>query len=101
MAILEILKYPEPVLAKVAAPVKTISAKTLALVNNMLETMYAEGGIGLAATQVNVQERVVVMDLSTERNAPLVLINPEILAWGGNTESQEGCLSVPGYFDVV
>ena len=101
MALLEVLYFPDPRLREKARAVVKVDDRIRTLAADMLETMYAEGGIGLAATQVNVQERVVVMDLSTERNAPLVLINPEILAWGGNTESQEGCLSVPGYFDVV
>jgi len=67
----------------------------------MLETMYAEGGIGLAATQVNIQKRIIVIDISENKNEPLTLINPEILKLEGKEESQEGCLSVPDYFDVV
>ena len=67
----------------------------------MLETMYAENGIGLAATQVNVQQRVVVMDLSAERDTPVTLVNPEIIEKTGSEEMEEGCLSVPGYSDLV
>ena len=67
----------------------------------MLETMYAENGIGLAATQVNAQQRVVVMDLSAERDAPVTLVNPEIIQKTGSEEMEEGCLSVPGYSDLV
>ena len=67
----------------------------------MLETMYAENGIGLAATQVNVQQRVVVMDLSAERDTPVTLVNPEIIQKTGSEEMEEGCLSVPGYSDLV
>ena len=67
----------------------------------MLETMYAENGIGLAATQVNVQQRVVVMDLSAERDTPVTLVNPEIIQKTGSEEMEEGCLSVPGYSDIV
>lgn len=101
MALLEVLHFPDPRLRKKARPVGAVDERVRTLAGNMLETMYAEGGVGLAATQVNVQERVVVMDLSAERDAPLILINPEILTMEGNAESQEGCLSVPGYFDVV
>ncbi len=67
----------------------------------MLETMYAENGIGLAATQVNVQQRVVVMDLSAERDTPVTLVNPEIIQKTGSEEMEEGCLSVPGFSDIV
>jgi len=101
MALLEVLHFPDPGLRKKARPVGAVDERIRTLAGNMLETMYAEGGIGLAATQVNVQQRVVVMDLSAERDAPVILINPEILTTEGHAESQEGCLSVPGYFDVV
>ncbi|HEX9788157.1 MAG TPA: peptide deformylase [Candidatus Binatia bacterium] len=96
MAILEILKYPEPVLAKVAAPVKTISAKTLALVNNMLETMYAAPGVGLAAPQVGVSQRIVVLDVDHENPGKQIykLINPRITRAEGEIIWEEGCLSV-------
>ena len=96
MAILEILKYPEPVLAKVAAPVKNISAKTLALVNNMLETMYAAPGVGLAAPQVGVSQRIVVLDVDHENPGKQIykLINPRITRAEGEIIWEEGCLSV-------
>ena len=101
MAKLEVLRFPDPRLRKKAAPVRTVDARIRALATDMLATMYAEGGIGLAATQVNAQERVVVIDLSAEHNAPIVLINPEILAAEGSAEGEEGCLSVPGFYDTV
>lgn len=101
MAILTVLHFPDPNLRKKASPVEAIDTDTRTLANDMLETMYREGGIGLAATQVNVQKRLIVMDLSEEKNAPLILINPEITAAEGNEESQEGCLSVPGFYEKV
>lgn len=101
MARMEVLHFPDPRLRKQAQPVTRIDAGVRALAADMLETMYRENGIGLAATQVNVQQRVVVIDLSTERNEPLALINPEIIQQEGSEQSQEGCLSVPGYFDTV
>ena len=101
MAILTVLHYPDPQLRKKALPVKAVTPEIKALAANMLETMYDESGIGLAATQVNVQKRVVVIDLSESRDNPMYLINPEILTVEGVEEMQEGCLSVPGYFDYV
>lgn len=101
MAILDILHFPDPRLRKKALPVATIDANIRTLASNMLETMYKEGGIGLAATQVNVQKRVVVIDLSEQRNEPIYLINPEIISTEGVEQMQEGCLSVPDYFDLV
>jgi len=101
MAKLEVLRFPDPKLRKKAVPVETVNSKIQALARDMLETMYAESGIGLAATQVNVQKRVVVMDLSEQHNEPMYLINPEIIESEGTEQSQEGCLSVPGYFDFV
>jgi peptide deformylase len=101
MAILDILHFPDPRLRKKARPVKAIDAGIKTLANNMLETMYKEGGIGLAATQVNVQKRVVVIDLSELRNEPKYLINPEIISFEGVEQMQEGCLSVPDYYDLV
>jgi peptide deformylase len=101
MPILEVLRFPDPRLRKVARPVKRVNGDVRRLAHDMLETMYAEGGIGLAAIQVNVQQRVVVMDLSPDRSAPMIFINPEILLTEGTTEGQEGCLSVPGYYDTV
>ena len=102
MALLSILVYPDPRLHTVAKPVAAVDARIRALVADMLETMYDANGIGLAATQVDVHERVVVIDTSEERNQPLVLINPEI-TWA-SAEKQvgdEGCLSVPGIYDGV
>ncbi len=101
MAILTVLHFPDPRLRKKASPVDNIDGQIRQLARNMLETMYAEGGIGLAATQVNVQKRIIVMDLSAEKNAPMTLINPEITARVGAEEMQEGCLSVPGFFETV
>ena len=101
MAILEVLHFPDSRLRKKAVTVDNVDNEVQSLAKDMLETMYSEGGIGLAATQVNVQKRVVVMDLSEQRNEPMYLINPEILSCEGTEQSQEGCLSVPGYFDYV
>jgi len=101
MAKLTVLHYPDPDLRKQAEPVTEIDAGIRRLAADMLETMYDENGIGLAATQVNVQQRVVVIDLSAERNSPMYLVNPEILDSRGSREMEEGCLSVPEYFDVI
>lgn len=101
MARLPVLHYPDPRLRKKAVAIPAIDAGVRTLAGDMLETMYAEGGIGLAATQVDVQKRLVVMDLSEQRDTPLVLINPEILSSEGTEEMQEGCLSVPEFYDLV
>lgn len=101
MARLEILEFPDPRLRTRAAPVAAVDTSIQTLVDDMLETMYDADGIGLAATQVNVHKRVVVMDISEARNEPRVLINPEIELLGDAMESQEGCLSVPGYYENV
>ncbi len=95
MTVLTVLHYPDDRLRTIAKPVATITDQTRQLVADMLETMYAENGIGLAATQVNVHQRVVVIDVSESRDQPLVLINPEIIAKSGDTTYEEGCLSVP------
>jgi peptide deformylase len=102
MAKLDILRYPDPKLHTVAKPVQEIDARIRTLVADMLETMYDANGIGLAATQVNVHERVVVMDVSESRNEPIVLINPTI-TWmsADRIKGEEGCLSVPGIYDGV
>ncbi|MBN9411731.1 MAG: peptide deformylase [Burkholderiales bacterium] len=102
MAKLSILRYPDPRLSTVAKPVHTVDDRIRTLVSDMLETMYDANGIGLAATQVNVHERVVVIDVSEERDQPLVLINPEI-TWSSaeRQKGDEGCLSVPGIYDGV
>ena len=102
MALLNILCYPDPRLHKVAKPVQAVDARIHALIDDMLETMYEAGGIGLAATQIDVHERLVVIDTSEERNQPMVLINPEI-TWMSDerVKGEEGCLSVPGIYDGV
>jgi peptide deformylase len=102
MSKLQILRYPDPRLHKVARPVAQVDAHVQRLVDDMLETMYDAQGIGLAATQVDVHERVIVIDVSEQRNAPLVLINPEIQPLGDDmVNSEEGCLSVPQVYDRV
>lgn len=102
MALLPILCYPDPRLHTVAKPVEAVDARIRSLVADMLETMYDANGIGLAATQVDVHERVITIDVSEERNEPMVLINPEILWASEDTQvGDEGCLSVPGIYDGV
>jgi peptide deformylase len=101
MARLDILHYPDARLHTVAKPVAAVDARIRQLVDDMAETMYAAPGIGLAATQVNVHERVVVIDISETHDELRVFINPEIVAASGREESEEGCLSVPGVFDKV
>ena len=101
MALLPILKYPEPKLHTVAKPVNEVHDRIKKLVTDMAETMYESRGIGLAATQVDVHERVVVIDLSEERNQLITLINPTITHKDGETTYEEGCLSVPGVYDTV
>jgi len=102
MALLPILRYPDPRLHKVARPVEAVDARIRSLIADMFETMYDAKGIGLAATQVDVHERLIVIDTSEERNEPLVLINPE-LVWASEDrlKGDEGCLSVPGIYDGV
>ena len=102
MAQLSILCYPDPRLHTVARPVQAVDARIRQLIADMLETMYAAQGIGLAATQVDVHERLIVMDISQEHDQPLVLINPEIVWASPETKlNEEGCLSVPGIYDGV
>lgn len=101
MAILDILHYPDPRLRTVAKPVASVDARIRRLVADMLETMYAAPGIGLAATQVNVHERLLVMDMSDNKDAPRVFINPQIIEADGAEVMEEGCLSVPGVYDKV
>jgi peptide deformylase len=101
MALLPILEYPDPRLKKVAAPVAAVTADVRKLVRDMAETMYAAPGVGLAATQVNVHKRVVVIDISDHKDDLRVFINPELLSADGEAECEEGCLSVPGYYDKV
>ncbi len=102
MALLSILRYPDPRLHTVAKPVQAVDARIQTLLDDMFETMYHANGIGLAATQIDVHERVVVIDTSEERDKPLVLINPELL-WASDerVKGDEGCLSVPGIYDGV
>ena len=101
MALLNILHFPDDRLRTVAKPVDKVTDKHRTLISNMLETMYDAPGIGLAATQVNVHERILVIDISEEKNDPIVLINPEILEKDGDQEFDEGCLSVPGIYETV
>jgi peptide deformylase len=102
MALLPILTYPDPRLHTVAQPVQAVDARIKQLIADMFETMYEAHGIGLAATQVNVHERLIVIDISEGRDQPLVLINPEII-WASPEKkiNDEGCLSVPGIYDGV
>ena len=101
MSILSVLEFPDERLRKKAAMVKKVDADIRKLVDDMLETMYEFKGIGLAATQVNVHKRVIVLDISENNDQPLYLINPEIIEKRGTEESEEGCLSVPGFFEKV
>jgi len=101
MTKLAILEYPDPRLRNKAEPIASVDDAVRRLVDNMLETMYAAKGVGLAATQVDVHVRVLVLDSSDERNQPLVLINPEILAADGRAPVEEGCLSVPGIYEKL
>jgi peptide deformylase len=101
MAILDILHFPDARLRNVAKPVRVVDDSVRRLVDDMLETMYDAPGIGLAAIQVNDPRRVIVIDISEEHNEPLVLINPEIVEKHGEEEMEEGCLSVPGFYETV
>jgi peptide deformylase len=101
MAKLTILEFPDPRLRTRAAPVAAVDDSIRTLIDDMLETMYAAPGVGLAATQVNVHQRVLVADVSQEQDQPLAFVNPEIIERDGKTEAEEGCLSVPGIFDKL
>jgi len=101
LSILTILEFPDNRLRKKAVPVHSVDEKIQSLIDDMLETMYQANGIGLAATQINVHQRIIVIDISEEKNDPLCLINPELLIKEGNKDSEEGCLSVPGFFESV
>jgi peptide deformylase len=102
MAILEILEYPDKRLRTIAKPVTEVTDDIRKIIDDMFETMYEAPGIGLAASQVNVHQRIVTMDLSDEKDDPLVFINPEVTVLDGELESmQEGCLSVPGFYEDV
>jgi len=101
MAILPILRYPDPRLHKVAKPVAVVDDEIRRLARNMAETMYAAPGVGLAATQVDVHKQLILVDLSETRDQLLVLINPQILESRGQSNCEEGCLSVPGIFEKI
>lgn len=101
MAILNILHFPDPRLRNKALPVEKVDDDVRQLAQDMLETMYEAPGIGLAATQVNVQKRVIVIDISEDKSEPLVLVNPELIETNGEREFQEGCLSVPEAYELV
>ncbi|RTL58207.1 MAG: peptide deformylase [Rhodocyclaceae bacterium] len=101
MALLPILRYPDPRLHTIATPVAEVDDAIRQLAADMAETMYEAPGIGLAATQVNVHQRLIVIDVSEERNSLLTLINPELLSSAGACEGEEGCLSVPGIYETV
>jgi peptide deformylase len=101
MTKLVILEYPDPRLRKTAAPVAVVDDAVRQLADDMLETMYAAGGVGLAATQVDVHKRLIVLDVSERRDQPLVLINPELLKQEGSGPGEEGCLSLPGIYDKL
>lgn len=102
MALLTILEYPDPRLRTKAKPVAVVDDRVRTIIDNMFETMYDAPGIGLAATQVDIHERIITIDLSEDKSEPLVFINPEITVLDGEPETmQEGCLSVPGFYEDV
>lgn len=101
MAILKILQYPDERLHTIAKPVSDVTAATRKLIRDMAETMYAAPGVGLAATQVDVHQQVIVVDISETHDQLLVFINPELIASSGEIEREEGCLSVPGVYENV
>ncbi len=101
MAILDILHFPDPRLRTKARPVDTVDDEVRRIIDDMLETMYQAPGIGLAATQVNIHRQIIVIDVSEERDAPVILINPKILEREGEEEMEEGCLSVPEVYETV
>jgi len=101
MAILEVLHFPDPRLRRTAESVTHFDEALSGFVDNMLETMYKAPGIGLAATQVNDLRRIIVIDISEKKDAPLCLVNPEITARAGAEQMEEGCLSVPGVYELV
>jgi peptide deformylase len=101
MTKLVILEYPDPRLRKKAVPVTCVDDALRQLADDLLETMYASKGVGLAATQVDVHKRLIVLDVSEQRNQPLVLINPELLQAEGSAPAEEGCLSLPGIYDKL
>jgi peptide deformylase len=100
-SLLAILEFPDARLRTKATTIKDVTHTTAKLANDMLATMYEAPGIGLAATQVNVHERLIVCDVSEDKSAPLVLINPKVIEGAGTIDTQEGCLSVPGFYETV
>ncbi|VAW96183.1 Peptide deformylase [hydrothermal vent metagenome] len=101
MSLLNILHFPDPRLRTIAQPVEQVNDEVCSLVNNMFETMYAAPGIGLAATQVDIHLRIIVIDITEEKDQPLCLINPEITERDGIQSYEEGCLSIPGFYENV
>ncbi len=101
MAILDILEYPDPRLRTKAKPVKEVDDSIRTLISDMLQTMYEAPGIGLAASQVNVHQRIIVLDVSENRDEPHAFINPQLELFDGTIETEEGCLSVPGFYETV
>ncbi|MGE0482895.1 MAG: peptide deformylase [Gammaproteobacteria bacterium] len=101
MALRQILHHPDPRLRTRAAPVTRFDGELAILIDDMFDTMYDAPGIGLAATQVNVHQRVIVVDVSTDRSTPMHFVNPELVSTSGEEEMEEGCLSVPGIFETV
>ncbi len=101
MALLEILHFPDPKLRIQAKTVTKVDSNIRRIINDLFETMYDAPGIGLAATQVNIHQRIIVIDVTENHNQPLCFVNPKLIAYTGNTCSEEGCLSVPGVFEPV
>lgn len=101
MALLPILHYPDPLLREATTEVEQVDDQIRALIDDMLETMYEAPGIGLAAPQVNIHKRLIVIDISDDKSEPLVLINPQIMMAEGSERTEEGCLSVPGIYEYV
>lgn len=101
MALLDILEFPDPRLRTKASKISNVDGKIAKFADDMLETMYAAPGVGLAASQVNFHKRLIVIDVTEEKNSPLILINPEIITYEGDTETEEGCLSIPGFWETV
>ena len=99
--VLKILEYPDPRLRKTALPVPAVTPEIRKLIEDMAETLYAAPGVGLAATQVDVHKRIIVIDVSADRDELRVFVNPELISAEGEAEAEEGCLSLPGYYDKV
>ncbi len=101
MALLDILEFPDSRLRTKAKPIQNVDGRIAQLADDMLETMYAAPGIGLAASQVNVHQRLIVIDVSEDKSSPMIFINPAIVAREGEIETNEGCLSIPGFYEPV